>query len=362
MSDVTPVRRFALGFALGFALVLALAVGPAFGESSADGTSAAGEPSVLVQTETLASRTLHKTLTAYGRVEPDPAMTVNVGLLHDGQVAQVLVRQGAIVEKDQPLVSVDSDPTAVAAFIQAQSAVQFAKLELEKQERLRAQELATNLQVEAARKALTDAQAVLEAQEKLGAQRGRQTLRAPFRGIVSAVFATEGAKLAAGSPAVSISSENAMVVRLGVEPSDISAVRPGMAVTLSPVFDPGLKVETEVSAVHGMIDPATQLVDVLVRINGTETQGFTPGAWVAGTIELAEETGFAVPRQALLTDEKGSYLFLVRDGRARRVDVETGIDDQDLVVVKGDLREGDRVVVLGNYELGEGTAVREQAP
>ncbi len=295
-------------------------------------------------------------------VEPDPAATVNVGLLHDGQVAQVLVRQGAIVEKDQPLAIVESDPATQAAFVQAQSAVEFAKADLANLERLRAQGLATNSQVQAAHKALTDAEAALEAQKKLGTQHGRQTLLAPFRGIVSAVFATEGAKLAAGSPAVSIASEHSMVVRLGVEPSEVAAVKPGMAVTLSPVFDPGLRVATEVSAVHGMIDPATQLVDVLVRISGNEIESFTPGAWVAGTIELAEQTGFAVPRQALLADDRGSYLFLVRDGHAYRVDVEAGIDDQNLVLVKGALHEGDKVVVLGNYELSEGVAVREQAP
>jgi hypothetical protein len=55
-------------------------------------------------------------------------------------------------------------------------------------------------------------------------------------------------------------------------------------------------------------------------------------------------------------------VFQIKEGRARRVNVSTGIESQGLVMVSGPLDPADRVVVLGNYELNDGTKVREAQP
>jgi hypothetical protein len=66
-----------------------------------------------------------------------------------------------------------------------------------------------------------------------------------------------------------------------------------------------------------------------------------------------------LPRQAVLSDDRGSYVFQVADGRAHRVDVQAKQDGAKEVGVSGPIRPELRVVVLGNYELQDGMKVRE---
>jgi membrane fusion protein (multidrug efflux system) len=86
------------------------------------------------------------------------------------------------------------------------------------------------------------------------------------------------------------------------------------------------------------------------------------GNRIKGTIIIKEEVTLAVPRSAVLRDAQGAYLFIVQNGRARRVKVTTGLQEADWLAVKGPLKAGDAVVIAGNYELKDGMAVQEVHP
>jgi len=52
---------------------------------------------------------------------------------------------------------------------------------------------------------------------------------------------------------------------------------------------------------------------------------------------------------------------VVRDGRAHRVDVETGIMTPTRAEIVSGLREGDQVAIPGQQPLTEGTRVRPES-
>jgi membrane fusion protein (multidrug efflux system) len=111
--------------------------------------------------------------------------------------------------------------------------------------------------------------------------------------------------------------------------------------------------------VHGMVNPQTQLVDVVVRISSGD---LLPGMRVKGEITLATRTGWAVPRSAVLRDGNGDYLYQVRDGVAHRVAITVESDGDRLLGISGSgLDPSLKVVAQGNYELHDGMAVREAA-
>lgn len=65
----------------------------------------------------------------------------------------------------------------------------------------------------------------------------------------------------------------------------------------------------------------------------------------------------AVPKRALRREGESDVLFVVRDGKARRVEVEEGYAEDLLVEVlpkNGTLAAGERVIVVGNRELEDG--------
>ncbi len=108
-----------------------------------------------------------------------------------------------------------------------------------------------------------------------------------------------------------------------------------------------------------MVNPGTRLVDVLAPIPAAKADRLVLGSFLIADLQLNEHQGIAVPRRAVLQDERGSYVFRVVDGRARRVAVETGIERDDWVEITQGLEVGESVVSTGNYELRDGLAVRE---
>ena len=70
------------------------------------------------------------------------------------------------------------------------------------------------------------------------------------------------------------------------------------------------------------------------------------------------ESSLAVPRDALILRQDGTYVFRVNSEQvAERVRVETGDSAGDLIAVRGELAEGDRVVVRGAETLSDGRGV-----
>lgn len=69
-----------------------------------------------------------------------------------------------------------------------------------------------------------------------------------------------------------------------------------------------------------------------------------------------------MPRSAVLRDSQGAYVFQVRDGKAHRVTVQTGLERDGLIAVQGAFAATEPVVSLGNYELQDGMGVRGSQP
>ena len=322
------------------------------------GASAADGPSVLVKTAPMKREDLAVTLVGYGRVAPDIGATVNVNLPRAGRVARLMVSPGELVRAGAPLLEFDTGPAAALAYRQAQNALALAREDLGRTEQLAAQRLATQSQLAAARRALADAEAALAAQRKLGAGRQTERVSAPFDGIVVSIPVAQGDRIAAGATVLQVARRTGLRVDLGIEPEDSDKVRAAMPVRLTSVFDAHRAVEAKVAQVHGMVNPSTQLVDVVVRLSDGV---LIPGMRVRGVITLSRASTWTVPRSAVLRDARGAYIFQVKDGHAVRVTVRTGTETDQVTGISGDLDPALPGVVLGNYELEDGMAVRETA-
>ena len=359
-------RRRALVFAaLALAaIVLAVIAWRMFHRSPAQPAGGAAAPtdaaSVLVQTQPLQRITMADTLTAFGDVTT--GLVVAVSFPRAGQVVRLMVVPGERVKRGTPLATLASDPIARLAYTQAVSAADFARGELRRNQELFGLQLATQSQVDAARKALQDAQANLEAQRKIGGDVGVSEVRAPFEGVVTAVAVAQGDRLQPGATILQLGHTDVLRVRLGVEPADFNRVRVGHPVTLAPVDDPQHTIKAAITEAQGLVDPKTQLVDALAEIDVASSTVLVPGRHVRAVIEVGRLPTWAVPRSAVLTDAAGAYVFQVVSGHAHQVRVTRGEQSQGLYAVSalsGPLDASRPVVVTGNYELKDGMAVRE---
>jgi RND family efflux transporter MFP subunit len=317
---------------------------------------------VLVETAPVRAKAVGETLHAYGVLEPDPDQVLSLSLPHSGLVNRIWVSLGQRVSAGDELIELVTAPDARMQFLQAESAVEYAQRDLERQQRLLSEQLTTKAQMDAAQKALRDAQATAAALRERGMDVAVETLRTPIDGVITRLDVAQGQRIQADSTAMLIAAERHLVARLGIEPEDLDRLHPGLPISLSPVFVPDIQVETQLHQVHGMINPSTRLVDVLAPIPPEQTDSLVLGSRVSARIELPTHQALVVPRSAVLRAGKQAYLYLVEKGTAHRVEVDTGIVQGTEIEVSGALAAGDVVVVLGNYELRDGMSVREPSP
>lgn len=323
-------------------------------------SAAADEASVLVKAEPVRAQRLTDTLIGYGVVAPETGGVASVNFPRAGRVIALRVSLGQRVARGEPLFDVQTDAAGNLAYTQAATAVKFTQDELGRVESLAAQQLATQSQVEAAKKALADAQAQLKAQTRLGTESTLETFDAPYDGVVTALSVAQGDRIAAGAQVLQLARTDRLRAQLGIEPEDAARVKPGMPVRIVSVFNERHAVQAKVSRVQGMISPQTQLVDVVATFRNSRANPLLPGTRVRADIIVGSRRTLAVPRQAVLVDSKGAYLYQIKDGRAQRVDVTTGIESAGLIEVSGPIDPAQKIVVLGNYELRDGMRVREE--
>jgi multidrug efflux pump subunit AcrA (membrane-fusion protein) len=89
-----------------------------------------------------------------------------------------------------------------------------------------------------------------------------------------------------------------------------------------------------------------------------QARGTSLGTHFVGRIVLAMQDLPAVPHSAVLSDDKGSYVFRVVKGKAQRIAVQPALETDRWIGIASGLSAGDTVVTLGNYELTDGMAVR----
>lgn len=320
----------------------------------------ADTPTAAVRTAPLQQHELTDAITGYGVVGADPRSTININFPSAGQITHLWGRRGEVVTRGTPLVEMSLSPADALGYAQTRSNLEFSRAELARVQSMTDQQLATRSQLDQARKNVADAQGALAAQRKLGTDAGSKTIRAPFDGIVSMVSVAPGDRIQAGATLLQLARHDRLNVLIGVEMEEMGRVRPGMPVLVSSVFDSRLTVSGRVEKVFGMINPQTRLVDVSVSLMSNRAGGLVPGTRVRGIIILNRRKEYAVARSAALKDAGGAYLFVVRNGRAHRVAVTPGIESNGVVAVSGKVAPGDRVVVLGNYELHDGMQVREE--
>lgn len=331
-------------------LPLALALAP----------TARAQPAVsaLVRLQALRQGELTRSVDAVGSVHTASGRTLQVSFARAVVVRQVWVRAGQAVRRGQKLLEVAGAPADRAAYLQARDALRYARADLRRLRALARQQLATQAQIDAARKAVADAAAALAAARAQGLGTALQSVDAPFDAVVDAVPAARGARLAAGSVALTLAPRAGLQAVVGIDPREAALLRPGASVALHAVFDPRLRARATLLAVAARVDPATGRVDAELALPESARWPI-PGLAVQARLPLRSWHGWLVPRRAVLRDASGqAYVFQDDRGRARRVDVAIEAEQGERSVIAGPVLPALPLVVLGNYELHDGMALR----
>ncbi len=189
-------------------------------------------------------------------------------------------------------------------------------------------------------------------------QIAKTQVRAPFAGVIGIRTVSPGSYI---TPAVTVARIQQ------INPIKIDFTLPEKYSTLLKAGDPiTFKCEGIASTFHGKVlvkDPQVDLASRSIRFRAVSTnpQGvLLPGAFARVEISL-KETGKSlfVPTEAIVPVLKGKKLFVVKNGVAEEKLVETGLRTEEFIqIVSDNLKQGDSVVVNGNFQLKQGSAVK----
>jgi RND family efflux transporter MFP subunit len=345
---------------IGFVLVAAMAALVAGCGSPDEATVTRKSPPAAVRAEPVASiDTAHQTR-AVGVLAPrdEIRLSFKVG----GVVERVLVESGDIVRKGQLLAELKRAEVD-AAVAQATEAADKARRDLERAKRLRADEVATEEQVENLTTAYNVARSNLET-ARFNARFAR--IEAPSDGIVFERTVEGGELVQAGQPVVVLgATTSGWVVRFGLSDRDIVRVDPG---TIAEVrFDafPGRLFEGKVTRVGAASDRMTGTFEVEVEVQPDGAR-FARGLVAKVSLPLAQmpetaATATVVPVTALVEADGLHATVYVLDPNgnvAHRKDVKIGPVLGEQVIIAEGLTVGESIITDGAAWLTDGRAVR----
>ena len=325
----------------------------------AQGT-ATEESKLVAQVETTAVqyKSISETLTAYGGVVAAPGKTHFIAVSFESRVKHVLVSAGQDVNKGDALLEIECTAASLLQLQQAESTDEEAHKELEQTKRRFDMKLATNQELNQAQKAAADADLLLNSLRQQGVGSAGK-IYSDTGGVVAKVDVEDGQVAASGTPLIEIVASEDIEVKLGTEPEDVRKIAAGQKVGISLVNDPGsAAVEGTVRLVTQRVNPTDRLVDVFVSLSpGTR---LLLAAYVRGEIAIASHETLVVPREAVLPNESDFTLYLVHDDRAVEKKVKLGLETvSEVEVIDSSLKEGDRVVTVGNRELSDAIEIKE---
>lgn len=192
-----------------------------------------------------------------------------------------------------------------------------------------------------------------------------EEVTAPEDGIVVEISATTGKVLACGTPCVLLVRPCDLQVRIAIREKDLRVLKEGMCVRIS---GDGLTqstydgVLTEISSAASSSGSATIVEGVVTPDEGIVDASFRLGISTKATVVTSViEEGYLIPYEAVLSDEKGSYLYLLSGGVARRHNVEGAIPVAQGLLFNNTALVDATIILEPEKVLGDGATVMEVA-
>jgi len=285
-----------------------------------------------------------------------------------GQITRVARDEGEGVAADELVIEIDPErrqleaASARAMLAQAEAQAAEAERELGRMEKLHAEGVAADAKLDQVRTAL---RAARSSRDSLQAQLGMaersvrdSSVTAPFAGLVARRYVSEGEFVAPGQKLFDLVALDPIEVEFHVPERDSSRVADGAQVGVRVAPFPDEVFEAKVTVVSPIIDPSTRTLRVKAELANSDGR-LRPGLFARADLGIAVRENVAmIPEEAVLQRADGAVAFrLVGDGRVERRAIELGVIREGRIEVRSGLAVGDRVVVRGQSDLMDGSAV-----
>lgn len=306
-----------------------------------------------IQTAKVVRRNVAEALIAPGRVEEAETQLATISARVGGRIDKLYVDfTGESVRRGQAIALIYS-PEVVAA-------AEEYKLALESLERLGPDALAGAQQqakelVDASRRRLElwglTAQQISAISKSVQPQI-HITIHSPVSGTVTERKVTEGQYVKEGDPLYVVADLSTVWVKADVYEADVPRIRPNQPVEISGESMPDRKLRGRVGFIEPMLNEQTRTVAVRMQVPNPGLR-LRPGMFVSAMLRPSTASNqLAVPRTAVVRGGMKDIVYVVKgNGIFEGREVKIGAAGDDYYAVLSGLKEGESVVIQGNFLL-----------
>jgi RND family efflux transporter MFP subunit len=321
-------------------------------------------PAPVVQIAYVSETEVTPTVAVPGTIYSRNDVQVTAGVA--GQLTMV-AEPGTLVEVGDAIASIDKEPLLLQRAEQevllerAEINTRQLNSQLRRQQELQGSSLVSEFELEQTEAnrdlAVADAKLIKVRLRQIDDQIRRADVRAPFSGVITSRQHRTGEDVARGEVLAQMTDIVNMEVRAFVPLKHLPRTVVGESID---VFATDTQFSGSIRSLVPTGDIRSQTFEARIDLPLDASAAWTVGQLVSVGIPI--RTGkqtLAIPRDALVLRQEGSYVFRINDeNKAERISVDIGASSGDLIGVTGLLTEGDRVAVRGAENLSEGAEVK----
>jgi len=313
-----------------------------------------------------------------GAVQAFNAVTIRTRV--DGQITQVLFKEGQDVKQGDRLFQIDPRPyqatldQAIAAKARDTANLHAAQLDLDRYAALVGKGFQTRQSTDDQRGTVEADQAAVAADQ---AMIDSAKLNLDFADIRSPITGRTGARAIDIGNFVQASAATTLVTVTQIKPIYVSFTVPQERleeIRLNQIKAP-LEADAysndgktklavgELTLIDNQVDASTGTIRLKAQF-ANEDELLWPGAFVAMRLVVStRKNAVTVPAQTIMAGANGSYAYVIKpDNTVERRPVTVFATQDGVAVIKSGLQAGEKIVVEGQYRLTEGGKVNPNPP
>jgi len=181
-------------------------------------------------------------------------------------------------------------------------------------------------------------------------------VKSPMDGVIAARGIEKGGMAAQTSPAYTVMDLSVVKVEVGVSEQAVNKIHVGdeVAVLMTAVSAEPLK-----GTVATVAPTVGQTGTYAVTVELDNAEGLIKAGMLAEVNFTAEkaEDAIILPRNAVITKDDETYVYIIEQDTAKKVMVELGIESDESIEITKGLKDGDAVVIKGQTYISDGEAV-----
>ncbi len=299
----------------------------------------------------VAQQTFVDSLSVKGSIDANEQIQIRSQV--SGLVTAIYFKEGGLVKKGQALLQIDRSEIS-AQLSQAQTQQQLAAENARRAKLLLEKEAISQEEYQTAEAELKS----LQAQTRLiEAQSAKTTVRAPFSGTVGLRAVSEGTYLSPETVVANLVNTNPVKVTFSVSEQYANKVKVNTRLGFTVAGD-NKQYVARVYAIEPGLDATTRTLQLRALADNPDGL-LRPGAFANIQLPLNKiDKAILIPTQAVVPIQNGKKVFIVKNGKAKEMMIETSTRTDTQVLVTSGLQNGDTVLTTGVLTLKNGSAVK----